>query len=311
MSVREFVEGSPAPDGGAIKVREQRESRPGDYAEVYADVTKIREERGNRAPDPRSRRAGHAWAWRKKHKNGYCRRRGREEGGRVRPEERQRRGKGALITEREFGARTAWEEDERGTPRDGRPPSDETNKRPSGARISKSGWRDESQASARAPPLHLLLVTLIKAPCGVRSLLTSRSPSPRDRSGSRALRSPLSRWTTPRSRRRSSSRCRAATSSPTRSRSRQRRGPESRRPAEILGRRLRLVAWRADFSKLALTPEAAAPPPRAADRGPGVRGGRLVGGSLAATRAEFKAKVDKAVGDVGFLQARAELGSGW
>ena len=32
--------------GAPIKVREQRESRPGDYAEVYADVTKIREELG-------------------------------------------------------------------------------------------------------------------------------------------------------------------------------------------------------------------------------------------------------------------------
>ena len=41
VSVREFVEGCKRVTGAPIKVREQRESRPGDYAEVYADVTKI------------------------------------------------------------------------------------------------------------------------------------------------------------------------------------------------------------------------------------------------------------------------------
>jgi UDP-arabinose 4-epimerase len=72
VSVREFVEGCKRVTGAPIKVREQRESRPGDYAEVYADVTKIREELGWTARyTDLEESMGHAWAWRKAHKNGY------------------------------------------------------------------------------------------------------------------------------------------------------------------------------------------------------------------------------------------------
>ena len=69
VSVREFVEGCKRVTGAPIKVREQRESRPGDYAEVYADVTKIREELGWTARyTDLEESMGHAWAWRKAHK---------------------------------------------------------------------------------------------------------------------------------------------------------------------------------------------------------------------------------------------------
>ena len=72
VSVREFVEGCKRVTGANIKVREQRESRPGDYAEVYADVTKIREELGWSARfTDLEESMGHAWAWRAAHKNGY------------------------------------------------------------------------------------------------------------------------------------------------------------------------------------------------------------------------------------------------
>ncbi|KAK3274242.1 hypothetical protein CYMTET_17562 [Cymbomonas tetramitiformis] len=43
-SVREFVDTCLKVTGSKIKVREQAEARPGDYAEVFADTSKIREE---------------------------------------------------------------------------------------------------------------------------------------------------------------------------------------------------------------------------------------------------------------------------
>ena len=53
-------------------MREQKESRPGDYAEVYADVSKIKNELGWSAKfTDLEESMGHAWAWRAAHKNGY------------------------------------------------------------------------------------------------------------------------------------------------------------------------------------------------------------------------------------------------
>ena len=58
--------------GQKIKVREQKESRPGDYAEVYADVSKIKNELGWEAKFVDLEESmGHAWAWRSAHKTGY------------------------------------------------------------------------------------------------------------------------------------------------------------------------------------------------------------------------------------------------
>jgi UDP-arabinose 4-epimerase len=55
-----------------IKVVEQKEARPGDYAEVYANVDKIEEELGWKARYVDLEESlGHAWKWRKKHPSGY------------------------------------------------------------------------------------------------------------------------------------------------------------------------------------------------------------------------------------------------
>ena len=72
VSVKEFVEGCKRVTGARIAVREQKESRPGDYAEVYADVSKIKNELGWSAKfTDLEESMGHAWAWRAAHKNGY------------------------------------------------------------------------------------------------------------------------------------------------------------------------------------------------------------------------------------------------
>ena len=72
VSVKEFVEGCKRVTGARIAVREQKESRPGDYAEVYADVSKIKNELGWSAKfTDLEESMGHAWAWRSAHKNGY------------------------------------------------------------------------------------------------------------------------------------------------------------------------------------------------------------------------------------------------
>tara|TARA_B110000977_G_scaffold130957_1_gene166903 strand:- start:31575 stop:32738 length:1164 start_codon:yes stop_codon:yes gene_type:complete len=72
VSVKQFVEGCKRVTGQKIKVREQKESRPGDYAEVYADVSKIKNELGWEAKFVDLEESmGHAWAWRSAHKTGY------------------------------------------------------------------------------------------------------------------------------------------------------------------------------------------------------------------------------------------------
>ena len=72
VSVKEFVEACKRVTGARIAVREQKESRPGDYAEVYADVSKIKNELGWSAKFTNLEESmGHAWNWRAAHKNGY------------------------------------------------------------------------------------------------------------------------------------------------------------------------------------------------------------------------------------------------
>ena len=72
VTVREFVNACKRVTGVDVNVREQRESRPGDYAEVFADVSKIRDELGWEARfTDLETSLGHAWAWRHAHKDGY------------------------------------------------------------------------------------------------------------------------------------------------------------------------------------------------------------------------------------------------
>ena len=72
VTVREFVNACKRVTGVDVNVREQRESRPGDYAEVFADVSKIRDELGWEARfTDLETSLGHAWAWRNAHKDGY------------------------------------------------------------------------------------------------------------------------------------------------------------------------------------------------------------------------------------------------
>lgn len=72
VSVRNFVEGCKKVTGRPIRVSEEETPRPGDYAEVYADVSKIRDELGWVAKYTNLEESlGHAWAWRKRHENGY------------------------------------------------------------------------------------------------------------------------------------------------------------------------------------------------------------------------------------------------
>jgi len=72
VSVKEFVNACKKVTKVPIKVVEQKEARPGDYAEVYANVDKIEEELGWKARYVDLEESlGHAWKWRKKHPNGY------------------------------------------------------------------------------------------------------------------------------------------------------------------------------------------------------------------------------------------------
>jgi UDP-arabinose 4-epimerase len=51
---------------------EQKKARPGDYAEVYANVEKIERELGWKARYADLEQSlQHAWTWRKKHSRGY------------------------------------------------------------------------------------------------------------------------------------------------------------------------------------------------------------------------------------------------
>ena len=72
VSVREIVEACKKVTGRPIKVVEQAEARPGDYAAVFADNAKIRTELGwtPKYTDVEQGLA-HAWAWRSKNPNGY------------------------------------------------------------------------------------------------------------------------------------------------------------------------------------------------------------------------------------------------
>ena len=55
-----------------VQVVEQAEARPGDYAEVYADVSKIQRDLGWRANyTDVDQGLAHAWAWRQQHPDGY------------------------------------------------------------------------------------------------------------------------------------------------------------------------------------------------------------------------------------------------
>uniref|UniRef100_A0A7S0SPV4 UDP-glucose 4-epimerase n=1 Tax=Mantoniella antarctica TaxID=81844 RepID=A0A7S0SPV4_9CHLO len=72
VSVREFVESCKRVTGVSIAVAEQVDARPGDYAEVFADVSKIQEELGWTAKFVSlDESLGHAWSWRKTHKTEY------------------------------------------------------------------------------------------------------------------------------------------------------------------------------------------------------------------------------------------------
>ena len=72
VTVREFVNACLKVTGADIKVREQATARPGDYAEVYADVSKIREELNWTAKyTDLEASMRHAWAWRQKHETTY------------------------------------------------------------------------------------------------------------------------------------------------------------------------------------------------------------------------------------------------
>ena len=71
-SVREFVDTCREVTGANIKVVMQKEARPGDYAEVYADPAKIQNELNwtARYTDLKEGMAT-AWKWRQKNPHGY------------------------------------------------------------------------------------------------------------------------------------------------------------------------------------------------------------------------------------------------
>lgn len=71
-SVKEFVEACKKATGVVnIKV-EYLERRPGDYAEVYSDPTKIRKELNWTAKHTDLQESlKTAWRWQKSHRNGY------------------------------------------------------------------------------------------------------------------------------------------------------------------------------------------------------------------------------------------------
>lgn len=70
-SVKEFVEACKKATGVDIKV-DYLERRPGDYAEVYSDPTKIRRELNWTAKYTNLQKSLEvAWRWQKSHLNGY------------------------------------------------------------------------------------------------------------------------------------------------------------------------------------------------------------------------------------------------
>lgn len=71
-SVHEFVTICKEVTGVDINITNHEKSRPGDYAEVYANVDKIREEIGWEARYKDVKESlKHAWSWRLQHKEGY------------------------------------------------------------------------------------------------------------------------------------------------------------------------------------------------------------------------------------------------
>lgn len=70
--MREFVDACLKVTGRPIKVVEQAERRPGDYAEVFSDPRKIKRELGWQARyTDLEENLRMAWAWRKEHPSGY------------------------------------------------------------------------------------------------------------------------------------------------------------------------------------------------------------------------------------------------
>jgi len=70
-SVKEFVEACKKATGVNIKV-EYLDRRPGDYAEVYSDPTKIRKELNWTAKHTNLQESlKTAWRWQKSHRSGY------------------------------------------------------------------------------------------------------------------------------------------------------------------------------------------------------------------------------------------------
>ncbi|KAG2451063.1 hypothetical protein HYH02_004331 [Chlamydomonas schloesseri] len=72
VSVKEFVDACKKVTGRDIQVIYQEEARPGDYAEVWSDVSKINNELGWRANYTDIEEGlRHAWNWRLLHPDGY------------------------------------------------------------------------------------------------------------------------------------------------------------------------------------------------------------------------------------------------
>lgn len=72
VSVRQFVDACIKVTGADITVKVQKQARPGDYAEVYANVSKIKEVLNWTAKyTDLEESMRHAWSWRSKHKTRY------------------------------------------------------------------------------------------------------------------------------------------------------------------------------------------------------------------------------------------------
>lgn len=68
--MKEFVDSCKKATGVDIKV-EYLDRRPGDYAEVFSDPSKIRRELGWTARYNLQESLSIAWKWQKAHRNGY------------------------------------------------------------------------------------------------------------------------------------------------------------------------------------------------------------------------------------------------
>lgn len=73
VTVREFVTACLKVTGADIRVTEQERPRPGDYAEMWADPSKIRQELGWQAKFTNVEEGlAHAWKWRRRNPTGYA-----------------------------------------------------------------------------------------------------------------------------------------------------------------------------------------------------------------------------------------------